>query len=240
MAEVQTFKRFPAIRCWIKHILDGFYDENERMLYSIFGKVKRIKIVTTLINKSEKINKREIDDQVHQEEEDESNLRIEFELDDGSGFIQAILWQANPERYKNFKKGDIVDVVGIVQPNKSISLETIRRVENPNYVLLRNAEIIEKIKKGEIQEIPQKREEQISTGFELEDLFEEDTISNAEDIKERIYSLIEKSSHNSDGIGFKDLKKLVKIPEDKLRTYLRDLIMESRIYESEQNNYQTY
>ena len=54
MTEKQIFKRYPAIRCWIKHILEGFYDENERILYSIFGKLKRIRMVTTIINKISK------------------------------------------------------------------------------------------------------------------------------------------------------------------------------------------
>ena len=59
-----------------------------------------------------------------------------------------------------------------------------------------------------------------------------------DDPKERLYSLIKANS--MEGISFKELKQIFSIPDDQLRGFLRDLEMESRIYQSEEDVYQTY
>ena len=53
MSDVKSYKRSPAIRCWIHHILEGKYSEEIRSLYTIFGEIKRIRIVATIIRKRE-------------------------------------------------------------------------------------------------------------------------------------------------------------------------------------------
>lgn len=139
---------FPAIKCMIKHLLEGTFSEDDFSLYTIFGKLKNVHIIGTIIEKREEIYQRE----------DEEKQRIIFEIDDSTGVIQAIEWDADFEKYENLKKGDVIDIVGYF-PKKwnqfnSISINFIMKVEDPNLILLRNAEIIKKIKLGEIQEIP--------------------------------------------------------------------------------------
>ncbi|MFW9895813.1 MAG: hypothetical protein ACFFD7_08415, partial [Candidatus Thorarchaeota archaeon] len=60
MSDKPSFKRNPAIHCWIKHITDSRYDENQNIFHTIFGKVKRVRIIGTIIRKTEEIS--EIDD----------------------------------------------------------------------------------------------------------------------------------------------------------------------------------
>ena len=56
MSETQRFERFPAIRLWIKNILQGSYSNEDNSFFTIFGKTKRVRIVATIIEKREIIN----------------------------------------------------------------------------------------------------------------------------------------------------------------------------------------
>ena len=125
----------------------------------------------------------------------------------------------------------------------SISPEIMRKIEEPNAILLRNAEILKKIKSGNIQAIPVLSEngasiDEISDEYDVDQLFEEKEKVEINDTKEKLYSIIEENS--KEGISFKELKQELKIPEDELKNLIRDLEMESRIYQSEENVYQTY
>lgn len=248
MNEIQSFKRFPAIRCWIKNIMEGKYSIEKKSLYTIFGDVKRVRIVATVIDKREIISPQSTDDDFLLEEGDRSNLRIEFDLDDGTGLIRAILWRANPDHFKNYIKGDIIDVIGLIRKWREdiqISPEIIKKIKDPNFILLRDAEIIRKISSGEIQEIPEDLDKEfdidkISSEIDINDLFEGENSLKIDDLKGKIYSIVEKHSIEGNGISFKEIKEIVQISEDKLRKYIRDLEMESRIYPSEKDIYQTY
>ncbi|MFX0057277.1 MAG: OB-fold nucleic acid binding domain-containing protein [Candidatus Hodarchaeota archaeon] len=248
MMESQGFKRFPAIRCWISHILEGKYINAERFLYTIFGKVKRVRFSATIIEKREILTNPLSSEDSFIDEDEASNIRIEFDLDDGTGLIRAIIWQADIEKFKEFERGMIVDIVGLVRywnERLSISPEIIREIKNPNLILLRSIDIIKKIKSGAIEDIPEKNGEEInlndfSDGIDVDSLFEGDITEELDELKEKIFILIEDSSLDGNGISFKDIKLKLKISEDKLKRYIRDLEMESRIYQSDDNIYQSY
>ena len=162
--------------------------------------------------------------------------------------IRAILWRVNPDLYKDFKKGNIVDVVGLLRRWKeytSLSPEIIRKIKEPNFILLRNAEIIKKIKAGEIYQIPTHSKEgsekgEFSNEIDIDDLFEGDQEYENDEIKGKVYNLIEHQSKDGEGISFKKLLKMLNIPEEDLRKFLKDLEMESKIYQSEANIYQSF
>jgi hypothetical protein len=240
-----SFKRAPAIHCWIKHVLEGQYNQNEKFFYTIFGNVKRIRIIATIIEKSEKLIEATTQD-MGLEDELDSNLRIDFDLDDGTGRIRAIIRNIDPEKYKKFTKGNIVDVMGRVSKFNdyvSLWLESMRKVEEPNLVLLRDAEIIKKIKNGEIQKIPEIADdfEEFSDEIDVTTLFETETgFSEQNETKEKIYSFIEQTSAQGKGINFEQLKREIKISDNELRTFLNDLILESRIYKSDNDNFEAF
>ena len=80
----------------------------------------------------------------------------------------------------------------------------------------------------------------ISEEIDVDVLFSEEKSEVTDEFKEKIYTLIEEYSLEGNGISFKELKMNLKLSENKLRTFIRDLEMESRIYQSEENIYQSY
>ncbi|MFX0022852.1 MAG: OB-fold nucleic acid binding domain-containing protein [Candidatus Hermodarchaeota archaeon] len=240
-----SFKRAPAIQCWVKHVLEGQYNENEKFFYTIFGQVKRIRIIATIIDKREKLIEASEQD-MGLEDEMGSNIRIDFDLDDSTGRIRATIRNIDPDKYKKFNKGNIVEVMGRVSKFKdfvSLWIESMRIVEEPNLVLLRNAEIIKKIKSGEIQEVPEIVDDldEFSDEIDVTTLFENETdFSEQNETKERIYALIEQTSAEGKGINFERLKRDIKISDNELRTILNDLILESRIYKSDNDNFEAF
>ncbi|MHA2283319.1 MAG: hypothetical protein ACXAC5_20965 [Promethearchaeota archaeon] len=178
MSETTSYKRFPAIHCWIKHITESEYDEQKNIFHTIFGKVKRIRIIGTVIEKNEELT--EIDDYYLGVDGDaKENIQLIFKLDDGTSIIRAIIENVNPENYRKYSVGHIVDVVG--RPRKkdeilSLWIEIIREVEEPNYILLRDAEIIKRIKSGDIHKIDvvdNDDTEDLSKDIDVNNLFED-------------------------------------------------------------------
>jgi hypothetical protein len=159
--------------------------------------------------------------------------------------IRATIWRANPEDYNDLVSGDIVDVTGILRNWKgfvSLSPDFIKKVDDPNFKLLLDAEIIKRIKFGDIYEIPEYESEQIDEipdEFDIESMFdEEESYEEEDENKIRIIEIIREKSSDGEGVSFKDLKSIIDISEKDLRTYLQELEIESKIYESETNVYQ--
>jgi len=106
-------------------------------------------------------------------------------------------------------------------------------VEEPNFILLRNAEILNRIKIGDIQEVP--------VLSDVDNLFEEEfNYAEGDNLKEQVYSIIKLHSTNGNGINFGKLRKEIKIPDIELRSYINELILESRIYESDKDIFESY
>jgi len=246
MSDIKSYKRSPAIRCWIHHILEGKYSEEIRSLYTIFGEVKRIRIVATILRKREIImNQPTGDDEFVDNDDNDSNMRVEFDLDDGTGIIRANIWRVNPEMYMEYKEGDIIDIVGLINywnGYTSIIPEIIKIIKDPNFLLLRDAEIIKKIKMGDLKDIPEDMIpndliDEIPDEIDLNDLYEDEEDSITDDIKDQIFKLIDE---NQQGISFNALKNKLNLSDEILNDYIRDLEMESKIYQSEENIFQTF
>lgn len=252
MSETRTYEFSPAIRCWIRHLIEGKYSAKEKSLFTIFGVLKRIRIVATITNKEEFLSNKANDINTPTEEVS-TNLR--FELDDSTGTISAVKWDVDPDKYRDINIGDVVDVLGRVgyynERTQVSNIVFIKKITDPNYVLLRDAEVIKKIKFGEIQEIPKIEEsdsdieedsffDNLSDDIDVDKLFGESKPSKVDSIKEEIYSIIYEYSQDGNGISLEELQTRFKIPENKLRTYINDLVMESRIYPTEENIYQSY
>ena len=83
--------------------------------------------------------------------------------------------------------------------------------------------------------------EEFSDEIDVTTLFETDTgFSEQNEIKEKIYSLIEQTSAEGKGINFERLKRDIKISDNELKTFLNDLILESRIYKSDNDNFEAF
>ena len=240
MTETSQYIRFPAIRCWIKHVLDAYYDEIENLFHTIFGKVKRVRLIATIRDKYE-----------FPSFDSETTSNINLELDDGTGLIRASKWKVEPEEIARYEIGNLAYFIGVLQSREgvpSLRIEIIKIISDPNEFLLHDAIIIKKIKSGEIVEIPtvDQKLNEISNEFgeyddnsitshqSLEDNKTEDSI------KEMIFTIIEENTHNGKDTHLKELKLKMQITENKLKRYIRDLEQASKIYMSDENVYQSY
>ncbi len=252
MSDARSYEYTPPIRCCIKHLLEGRYNATENSLYTIFGTLKRVRIVATITNREEFMSKRNSDINSTSEEVS-TNLR--FELDDGTGIISAVKWDVDVENFGDLNKGVSVDVLGRVgffgEKVQINNIAFIKKIINPNYVLLREADVIKKIKSGNLVEIPEdtvigsELEEDsffddIPSDIDVEKLFSETESPKVDKIKEEIFGIIYEYSQNGNGISLEELQRRMNVSENKLRTYINDLVMESRIYPTEENIYQSY
>ncbi len=252
MSIAKTYEFSPAIRCWIKHLLEGRYNATENSLYTIFGILKRVRFVATITNREEFMSKRNTDIDSPTEE---VNTNLRFELDDGTGIISAVKWDVDVENYGDLNKGVLVDVLGRIgffsEKVQINNIAFIKQIKDPNYVLLREADVIKKIKSGDLFDIP----EDTGTGSELEEdsffddipsdidvekLFSETKSPKVDKVKEEIFTIIFEYSQDGNGISLEELQQRTNVSETKLRTYINDLVMESRIYPTEENIYQSY
>ena len=96
MSGVRSYEYTPPIRCWIKHLLEGRYNATKNSLFTIFGTLKRVRIVATITNREEFMSKRSTDIDSPTEE---VNTNLRFELDDGTGIISAVKWDVDVENY---------------------------------------------------------------------------------------------------------------------------------------------
>jgi len=242
MSGTQSYAFFPAIRCWVKHLLEGKYNAEEKLLFTIFGALRKIRLVATITNR---------EDFVSNTSTGELNTNLRFELDDGTGLISAVKWDVDLDKYNDFNQGDIVDIIGLVgfyvDTVQIRDIKLIKKVKDPNYILLRDAEIIKKIKSGDIHEIPIDSETDEEFSFDnksdeirIDKIFGEEQPSEVDKLKEKIFSIIFEYSQDGNGISLKELQLKLQIPENKLRTYINDLAMESRIYPTEEDIYQSY
>ena len=242
MSGTQSYEYFPAIRCWVKHLLEGKYNAEEKSLFTIFGALRKIRLVATITNR---------EDFVSNTSTGELSTNLRFELDDGTGLISAVKWGVDLDKYNDLNQGDIVDILGRVgfygETAQISNIKLIKKVKDPNYILLRDAEIIKKIKSGDIHEIPIDSEtdeefsfDNISDEIRIDKIFGEEQPSEVDKLKEKIFSIIYEYSQDGNGISLKELQLKLQIPENKLRTYINDLAMESRIYPTEENIYQSY
>lgn len=238
ISDSQRFVRLPATLCWIKHIVDGKYSPEEKVLYTIFGKVKRVKIYATVVEKKEILGQKSEDSSFS--DENSIKTRLQFDLDDGTGILRSILWNEDSEKFSNIQKGALVNVMGIVsQWNEYINLriEWIKLLEDSNFILLRDAEIIKKYKLNEIVEIPNIFEDELSTD-DLSEEIEIDSLLKIDDDKEMVFKKIEKLGGEIKGISFDILKKELKMDDETLKKHLSKLEMDSRIYQNKENHYQ--
>jgi len=222
MLNVQRNNKWsPAISCWICHILDARYIPEEGALDTIFGKIERVRILGTVIDKQEHIFSDSFD-------ENQGTLGLKFIIDDGTGIIEVYLGQIESNRFNLITIGDLVDIVGgfgVGEKSYLISsIKIMRKVENPDFKLLRDADIIEKLQSSDIKK----------------DLIKNGKNHNEIDLKEKVYELIEQYSEDANGISFTELKNKLNINENDLRNIIRDLEIESLIYPAEKDFFQCF
>ena len=163
--ETNNYKRLPAIRTFIADLLDGQWLEQEKWLSTRYGNLKRVRFSGTVITK------KEVGDTDELEATQNSNSRISFQIDDGTGRIWGTIWGTNPADYQNIQVSSLVEVVGKPRTYKTkvnLTIEIIRTIdENPNLELYHIAEVLRKRKLEPTFEI-------VRTSPEVFDNFDDD------------------------------------------------------------------
>jgi RPA family protein len=139
------FKRSPMKRLFVEDILAGEWQETEKAALTRYGSIKRCRIVGTVVNQRDVI--KEDTEGSFITERPGSNRRLVYQIDDGTGNIWATQWGVAIEDPHDIKTGMMVDCVGTIRFYRKypgITVEYIRKINDPNIELYHMAEVIKK------------------------------------------------------------------------------------------------
>ena len=156
-------------------------DFSEGKIVTNLGKFKRVRVLGTVIDKAKR------------------GKVTSLYVNDGSGTIRVDSFDP-----VDVKKGDLVDIIGLIkiyQNFKYLSVNSINRIENPNWELLRELEILwEKLKGEEISE------------------------------KEKVLRKIEELDEG-EGADYETLLKVCKLKKEIVEKLVLELLKDGDIYE---------
>lgn len=272
MSEVeQKYERTPSQRCRICDLEIGFYDEEDKSISTIFGNVRRARIVGHLIYK--KVSSSDNSDSTSMiKSTNENDERISFLIDDGTGEIWITLWNTRSSYYRDYQNGDIIHTVGNVKKKADGGIlfypDFISKVEDPNYELLHELEMIDYIiQNSKEQVVLDQTEKQVSENtddidnmillqeddeatatsdsasddFDDFDDFEADPLDDFDqsELEDAILLTIEKNDRG-DGLSTKQIVQKVGITEDLVIDLLKKLSLNTKVYTTSSGNYKIY
>ena len=166
------FKRLPFKRILTEDLADAIWDDNEKLALTRYGKLKRIRVCGVVVNKREIIEQKPEDSIVA--ENNTTNSRASFNVDDGTGSIWATYWGIQKDQVAHITKGSLVDVVGLLRSyrnNFQLTVEMIRVLEDPNVELLHVASVL-KTRKTQPRVHVEKSEPKIFDDFDFDTVTE--------------------------------------------------------------------
>lgn len=170
-------------------------------------------------------------------------------MDDGSETIGIRTFREDVSLIEGVEPGDMVDVVGkidVYEDERYISAESINVIDDPNWELVFDLELILKEKRSKIeQKEPEEREEQETPQTEktwrvaektTEEVTEEVTEKvTEEDVEEDTSSTVVlnliRESDDGEGIKYVKLLEESKLDDEKLEDILNGLMGDGEIYE---------
>jgi RPA family protein len=207
--------RLPTVRVLIEDLYNGIWNENERIYNTRYGPVKRVRIIGTLIEKKDVIDKPS-EDFFNAET---SNSRISLRLDDGTGQIYGTLWGVRPEEYSHLKSGMTLFVLGSVRSYKnhpSLTIDYVQHLSNPN---LETQHLLEILRKRKFEpQIKIDRQKETNNRFESFNDF-----------------LTEESDSSNNGSNNQENKEKIK-PKNKYEAVEDDFLTDIQNYEMNANN----
>nr|MDO8132710.1 hypothetical protein [Candidatus Njordarchaeum guaymaensis] len=159
-----------------------------------------------------------------------SDTKVEYafaSIDDGSGFVIRLkAWGADVVLLDEAELGTTIDVVGRVKHGKDevyIAPEIVRRIDDPNWEIVRELEIVE----DHLREGKARLRNGDSTAHRLSDL------------KSEILQTVGRIGGNT-GIDYDELLTYIKhFSEDEVKKGLRELLSEELIFEPRPGRYRT-
>ena len=226
----KSFKRATAIKLHINHIFNGNYvkDDVNNYLETAFGiRVSRVRILGTIVNKWMPTA------------DSDRTPQATIIIDDGTETIRIKAWKENIKIFDDVAVGDIVDIIGHVRKYENeiyITPEIIKKIEDPNWELVRELEIIEFIEKIKLGQAFQKETPSTLQGAVQHS---ESIISNQADksiFKDKIVDLIRELDEGV-GVSVVLLKERANIPEIDFHDAITELINEGTIYQPSSGKY---
>ena len=231
----QTYqKRATAYKVKIADIINGEYisDDFGSYLKNINLKMTRVRLMGTIIDKRIYEGGENPD---FTEGPGERSSHAFIVLDDGSGIIRLKTWKKDIEKLSRVEVGDIVDSVARVREYQDEIYavpEFVNKIENPNWELLREIDII-KLKEIYLKR-PQKSKQISSTpSTETKIKEKEPAVAKKTDqfdqIKEKILDQI--GSYKS-GLSRDELYDLINVNKLDIDENINELMTDGKIYEN--------
>ncbi len=211
-------KRQVAYKLWIQNIVNsqfveqpGEWDPNYIAFHD--KQVSRVNIIATVV------------DVYKDEEKGYANIT----LDDGSATIRAKAFKDDLYLLKDIKQGDLVNVIARVRKYQDeiyLAPEIVAKLSNPNWELLRKAELLKDLGKysREIPAFQGQRDlyQEVSKPVKIEE--KEDSSSAT---RHKILAHIEKHEEPS----MQDLIAASGLPQEEAQAIIKELLKEGEIYQ---------
>lgn len=219
-------ERSTASKVCIKDVVNGKFVRAEKQFEPDFlitplnEKISRIRVMAVVVSRFVS----------------EDGKYASLTLDDASETITVRTFRDEIELLRDVKPGDILDVVGKIKEyneERYISPESVRKIEDPNWELVRKLELLLKESRLEgreavaIESQIEKIAEAPAASAAAEEIVEE-TVS--EDPKLVILNLIEKMDEG-EGVKYVTLLSESKLEEEKLEGVLNELMGDGEVYE---------
>lgn len=215
---MESVKRNTAYKVWIADLVSGKYAKGQEQYDAGYVEIKdlkvsRVNVVGSIVDKFTNDNS------------------TSFNLDDGSGVLRLRSWSENANAFSDVEVGDIVLVVGKVKEyNGSVYVtpEIIRKIENPLWLKVRKLELVKLY--GEVTRVEN------ASSYSNQEVSEdeitmnvvEEKVSNSENSRERLLSLIEQYDFG-DGADTEEVIKKSAFPEAK--GLIEELLKDGEIFE---------
>lgn len=216
-------KKLIAYKVWISDILmsEIYNDENPEF------PVQFIKI------KNQNISKVNVMANVVEKFLNENKSFASITLDDGSGSIRAKAWKEDISKLENINIGDIVNIIGrprVYNEESYIVPELIRKVEDPNFEVLRKLELLKLYGKPNLNGIRISNVE-IKEEKKNEDYVEEIVVNqSSENNRQTIIKLIEKFD-DGNGTEVGKIIDISNISRESVISIINELLTEGEIFE---------
>jgi RPA family protein len=141
------FIRSPSRLVFIEDLINGLWNDTDKLMMTRYGNIKRSRIIGTIIDKREVIDDAQNESFIADTEK--SRSRISFLIDDGTGRVWATLWGADPKDFEKYQKGDLILLVGLIRSYRNqptISFDFIVKIVNPNVEINFRLEILRRRK----------------------------------------------------------------------------------------------
>ena len=221
MAEAQI--RQTAYKVWIADIINGEYTnppgEWEPSYIQVREKrVSRVNIVANVVSKYQ----------------NEDSSYISLTIDDGSDNVQLKAWNEDTKPLEKANIGDtILTISRVRQYNDQIYLvpEIVRKLEKPEWLVLRKKELISEYGERKQQETTIKETTQETPQENPQPVIEEETIQDTSSSeRQKLLNIIEEHDEG-EGVEIHQIVEVLKMDEQGTQSIIQDLLKEGEIFE---------